>query len=239
MWYHNNLLLIIILFSLQIVKKNFFEVFSDTQCTFFNFYLIQSMIIEDLLLSYGADYKNYKTNDTIFSEGDFPSYYFQIIKGKVKINNYSDDAKEFIQTVITVGESLVVTALFNERPYPVNAIAFEDCELIRLSKQQYYDLLKENPAVYEKMMPYISESMYYQYIMMQSISFHNPENKLKTLMDYLKNRHESTSPFSYQIPFTRQQLASLTGLSVETVIRVTKSMEKNEILKIKNRKIFY
>ena len=197
------------------------------------------MIIEDLLLSYGADYKNYKTNDTIFSEGDFPSYYFQIIKGKVKINNYSDDAKEFIQTVITVGESLVVTALFNERPYPVNAIAFEDCELIRLSKQQYYDLLKENPAVYEKMMPYISESMYYQYIMMQSISFHNPENKLKTLMDYLKNRHESTSPFSYQIPFTRQQLASLTGLSVETVIRVTKSMEKNEILKIKNRKIFY
>ena len=239
MWYHNNLLLIIILFSLQIVKKNFFEVFSDTQCTFFNFYLIQSMIIEDLLLSYGADYKNYKTNDTIFSEGDFPSYYFQIVKGKVKINNYSDDAKEFIQTVITVGESLVVTALFNERPYPVNAIAFEDCELIRLSKQQYYDLLKENPAVYEKMMPYISESMYYQYIMMQSISFHNPENKLKTLMDYLKNRHESTSPFSYQIPFTRQQLASLTGLSVETVIRVTKNMEKNEILKIKNRKIFY
>ena len=197
------------------------------------------MIIEDLLLSYGADYKNYKTNDTIFSEGDFPSYYFQIVKGKVKINNYSDDAKEFIQTVITVGESLVVTALFNERPYPVNAIAFEDCELIRLSKQQYYDLLKENPAVYEKMMPYISESMYYQYIMMQSISFHNPENKLKTLMDYLKNRHESTSPFSYQIPFTRQQLASLTGLSVETVIRVTKNMEKNEILKIKNRKIFY
>lgn len=239
MWYHNNLLLIIILFSLQIVKKKIFEVFSDAQCTFFNFYLLQSMIIEELLLSYGADYKNYKTNETIFSESEIPSYYFQIIKGTVKINNYNDNGKEFIQAIITVGESLVVTALFNEKPYPVNAIAFEECQLIRLPKQQYYDLLKENPEIYEKMMPYISETMYYQYIMMQSMSFHNPENKLKTLMDYFKNRHKNLSPYSYQIPFTRQQLASLTGLSVETVIRVTKSMEKNEILKIKNRKIFY
>lgn len=52
------------------------------------------MIIEDLLLSYGADYKNYKTNETIFSESEIPSYYFQIIKGTVKINNYNDNGKE-------------------------------------------------------------------------------------------------------------------------------------------------
>ncbi|MCU7616579.1 Crp/Fnr family transcriptional regulator [Chryseobacterium sp. PBS4-4] len=196
------------------------------------------MINEDLLLSYGADYKNYKTNDVIFTEGDTPSYYFQIVVGKIKINNYNEQGKEFIQGIVSAGESPAVTALFNERSYPVNAVAFEDCKVLKLPKQQFFELLKQIPELYESILPSISENMYYQYIMMQTMSFQNPENKLKTLMNYLKG-YENKSPYSFQIPFTRQQLASLTGLSVETVIRVTKSMEKNEILKIKNRKIFY
>ncbi|WP_418123738.1 helix-turn-helix domain-containing protein [Chryseobacterium sp. PTM-20240506] len=58
-------------------------------------------------------------------------------------------------------------------------------------------------------------------------------------MDYLKSYDENKTPYSFQIPLTRQQLASLTGLRVETVIRVIKNMEKENELKIVNRKIFY
>ena len=197
------------------------------------------MINEDLLFSNGAEYKNFKANEMIFAEGDTPSYYFQIADGKVKINNFNDQGKEFIQGIISEGGSLVITALFTERLYPLNAVAIEDCKLIRLTKQNYLNLLKENPDLYQTLVSFISEHMYYKYIMMQSISFQNPENKLKTLMNYLKNQHQDQSQYSFQIPYTRQQLASLTGLSVETVIRVTKNMEKNEILKIQNRKIFF
>lgn len=197
------------------------------------------MINEDLLFSNGAELKNFKANEIIFAEGDTPSYYFQITKGKVKINNFNDQGKEFIQGIISKGGSLVPTALFTAKPYPLNAIAIEDCIVIRLPKHNYLQLLKQNPELYETTLNFISENMYYKYIMMQSMSFQSPENKLKTLMDYLKNQHHDQSQYSFQIPYTRQQLASLTGLSVETVIRVTKNMEKNEILKIQNRKIFF
>ncbi|AYN02387.1 Crp/Fnr family transcriptional regulator [Chryseobacterium sp. 3008163] len=197
------------------------------------------MINEDLLFSNGAEYKNFKANEIIFAEDDTPSYYFQITKGKVKINNFNDQGKEFIQSIISKGGSLVPTALFSTKSYPLNAIAIEDCTLIRLSKHNYLQLLKQNPDLYETTLNFISENMYYKYIMMQSMSFQSPENKLKTLMNYLKNQHQDQSQYSFQIPYTRQQLASLTGLSVETVIRVTKNMEKNAILKIQNRKIFF
>jgi CRP-like cAMP-binding protein len=173
-----------------------------------------------------------------FTEGELPSYYFQLVTGKIKINNYNDQGKEFIQEIVYENGSPVVTALFNERLYPANAFAFEECRLLRLPKLQFFDLLQERPELYENMLSSVSENMYYKYMMMQAMSFQNPENKLKTLMNYLKG-FENKSPYSYKIPFTRQQLASLTGLSVETVIRVTKNMEKNEILKIKNRKIFF
>jgi len=196
------------------------------------------MIIQELLITYGADHKTYKTNEIIFTEGELPSYYFQLVTGKIKINNYNDQGKEFIQEIVYENEGPLITALFNERLYPANALAFEECRLLRLPKLQFFDLLKDRPELYEKMLSSVSESMYYKYMMMQAMSFQKPEIRLKTLMNYLKG-FEEKSPYSYQIPFTRQQLASLTGLSVETVIRVTKNMEKNEILKIKNRKIFF
>jgi CRP-like cAMP-binding protein len=63
--------------------------------------------------------------------------------------------------------------------------------------------------------------------------------KLKQLIDYLKSYYEDEAPYSFQIPLTRQQLASFTGLRVETVIRAIKSMEKDKILKIEKRKIMY
>ena len=68
--------------------------------------------------------------------------------------------------------------------------------------------------------------------MFYNLSFQNPVAKLKLLMDYLKSYHEDKRPYSFQIPLTRQQLASLTGLCVESVIRTIKQMEKDQIVKI-------
>ncbi|WP_238349718.1 helix-turn-helix domain-containing protein [Chryseobacterium cucumeris] len=41
------------------------------------------------------------------------------------------------------------------------------------------------------------------------------------------------------VPLTRQQIANLTGLRVETVIRSIKKMEREHILKLIGRKILY
>lgn len=197
------------------------------------------MIIDEQLLSLGADYKEYQINEMIFSEGETPQYYIQIAKGKAKLNNYSEKGKEFIHSIVSENESLVETSIFLEKPYPVNAVAIEDCKVLRLPKSNYKSFLRENYELYEKLVLTLSEKLHYQYMMLHSISFQSPEKRLITLMDYMKNNHEDQSLYSLQIPFTRQQLASLTALSVETVIRVIKNMEKDKILKIQNRKIFY
>ncbi|WP_229048068.1 helix-turn-helix domain-containing protein [Chryseobacterium arthrosphaerae] len=75
--------------------------------------------------------------------------------------------------------------------------------------------------------------------MMLNISSQNPAIRLKGLMDYLKSFQDDVTPYSFMVPLTRQQMASLTGLCVETAIRTIKHMEKDKILKIENRKILY
>ena len=76
---------------------------------------------------------------------------------------------------------------------------------------------------------------------MQTIAIQSPEIKIKIFLNLFKANQSFENPESslLQIPLTRQQLASITGLSVETVIRAIKNMEKNGVLKIQNRKIWY
>lgn len=198
-----------------------------------------NMINEDLLLSFGAEIRTYDPDDIIFSEGDIPGFFFYISEGKVKLNNYNEAGKEFIQVMFSKGESLGLSSLFTEKKYPINAVAVEESEILRLPKASFFDMLKKEPEHYHRILQYVSEHMYYKYLMMQSMAFQNPSEKLLTLMDYMKFNHEDKSQYSFQVPMTRQQLASLTGLSVETVIRVIKNLEKEGILKIQNRKIYY
>ena len=84
------------------------------------------MIPENLLISFGAEMKNYKAEDIIFREDESPIHYYQIEKGKIKLNNYTENGKEFIQNILSDGHSFGESLHFINRPYPMNAVAIED-----------------------------------------------------------------------------------------------------------------
>lgn len=197
------------------------------------------MILENLLISFGAEMKHYKTGEIIFREEEIPMHYYQIRKGKIKLNNYTEEGKEFIQNIFSNGHSFGESLLFVEHPYPMNAVAIEDSSVFRMPKSSFLNLIQTNPEISLSIYQCLAERMYHKYIMFYNLSFQNPGSKLKLLLDYLKSYHEDKTPYSFQVPLTRQQLASLTGLCVETVIRTVKQMEKDQIVKIEKRKIYY
>ncbi|KQS92303.1 Crp/Fnr family transcriptional regulator [Chryseobacterium sp. Leaf394] len=197
------------------------------------------MISEDLLLSFGAEYKSYDNDDKIFSENEVANYFYHITEGKVKLNNYIENGKEFIHGIVGENSSVGTSYLFTRKKYSINSIAISDVTVLRLPKVSFLELLKENQNLYPSIMSNLSEYMHYQFVMMQTIAVQSPEKKITAFLNYLKDDEKDQSEFSLQVPLTRQQLASITGLSVETVIRAIKKMEKTGILKIQNRKIFY
>ncbi len=197
------------------------------------------IIKENLLHSVGATVKQYKSSEIIFREGDPATYYYQIVTGEVKLNNYSDEGKEIIQTLLEDGQSIGESLLFMDKLYPINAIAITNCKVLRLPKSNFFDLLKQYPDICLDMNRLLSQRLYFKLIMAQNLSTQNPTAKLRVLMDYLKSSQEEQAPYSFMIPLTRQQMASLTGLCVETAIRTIKTMERNKIVQIKDRKILY
>jgi CRP-like cAMP-binding protein len=197
------------------------------------------VIKEEILRSMGASIKHYSISDFLFCEGEQSNYYYQIIKGEIKLNNYNEDGREFIQNILSDGQSCGESILFIDKPYPMNAEAITECSVLKLHKKAFFDLLNAFPNICMEVSNFISQRLYYKFIMMQNISSQNPTIRIKGLMDYLKSFQDNQRPYSFLIPLTRQQMANLTGLCVETAIRTIKVMEKDKIVKIQDRKILY
>lgn len=195
------------------------------------------IISEGLLLSYGAMYENYRCGDMIFMEGSSVKFYFQIVSGTVELNNYLEDGKEFIQNFMCVGQSFGEPFLFINHQYPVNAIAITDCKIIKLPKHKFFTLLHENCNVMMEICKLISDKQFYKCILLFNLSHHDPQIRIKVLLEYLKVIHSVPEEKAFVVPYTRQQIANLTGLRVETVIRTIKKMAKDNVITLKGRKI--
>ena len=197
------------------------------------------MIDEQLLYRFGAYIKFYKKEELIFEEGSSPHFYYQIKSVSVKLNNYKEDGKEFIQSILLEGESFAESLLFLNFKTPMNAIALEDTEVVIVTKSDFFHLLHQNPEISIKLNIAMSERLYYKYIMLLSLSCLDPNVRLINLLNYWKNFQRNSKKYEFKVPFTRQQIADLTGLCVETVIRASRKLAKDKIIKIQNRKIYY
>lgn len=198
------------------------------------------VINEQILESLGAVTQHYQAGESIFEVDDTPKYYYQIINGKVKLNNYNSEGREILQNILDKGHSIGESVLFiDDIKYPVNAVTITNCKIIKLPKSSFFKLLNIYPEISLEMNRYISRVVYFKHIMGQILCTPSSVVKLKALLDYLKSVQAHQEPFTFQIPFTRQEMANLTGLCVETTIRAIKTLEKNKIVRIRNRKILY
>jgi len=196
-------------------------------------------IVPKLLHSAGASEEHYNSGNYIFREDGIPQFYYQILNGDVKLNNYSRDGKEVIQNIVSDGNCFGEAMLFLNKKYPINAIALTECTIIKISREKFLNLLDEHPHTALEICAALSEKTYSRFVLMRKISSKNAVERITELLKMLKEPQENKSKYSFEIPHTRQQLASLTGLCVETAIRAIKRMEANNDLQIRNRKIFY
>lgn len=197
------------------------------------------MIKEQLLLEFDAQIKEYSKNEFIFTENETARNYFQILHGIVKMNNYNEQGKEFIQGVFYKQQSFGEPPLFINVKYPANAEALTRVELLVLPKKKLLHLLHKTSGIHLNFTKNLAKRLYYKSIIASEIASQEPEHRVLRFFDYLKNDiYKVEGKFALKIVYTRQQIADILGLRVETIIRVIKNLEKKNELQIINRKVF-
>lgn len=197
------------------------------------------MIPTKVLESYKARLISVRKDQLLFQDGDEATHFYQVEEGQVKMFTLNDEGQEFTHGVFQACESFGEPALLGGFPYPSSAIAITEGKVWKISKQEFLQLLKENFDLHLKLDYVLCKRLQYKSMILTEVSTHEPEHRLATIMKYLKRKMTQKGESKTVIPFTRQQLADMTGLRVETVIRTIKKMEQSGKLKLEKHKIIY
>lgn len=196
------------------------------------------MIDIDLLLACGAAYKKVSAGEIIFQEGTACHFYYQLVSGIVRWVNVDEEGNEYIQTLIDPGECFGEIPLFDEGPYAATAIADEDAVLIRLHRSSFIQLLKDSPEIHFSFTRLLAKRVRFKFLLIKSLALYAPEARIAALINYLKAENKNFCPKCNQLKLTRQQIADMTGLRVETVIRAMRHMHDRGELVIEKGKVF-
>jgi CRP-like cAMP-binding protein len=193
----------------------------------------------DLLCDYGAVRKNYRKGSFLFQEGGHAFYFFQIVQGIVKMVN-AGDAHDFIQGIFCAGESFGEPPMINEKQYPAAAIALTDVEVLALPRKHFVALLRNNFDLHLEFTAALCQRIQYKAQLLRTFNLGDPEERILNVIDLLQKKLPRTQygmDDYFIVPATRQDLADLTGLRVETVIRKIGQLEEKGEVVVRERKI--
>lgn len=183
----------------------------------------------------GHHYKivNYKKGQVIYEPGQQPRYVYFVKSGEIRMFTVSDEGKEFTQGVFKSKQYFGEPALLLQRPYLAFTIALRDTELALLDESQFTKLIEDNKEFSMDLIRTLSDRLFYKSMMLEEMANEQADHRLATLINYLSKDLQAGEI----LDVTRQSLADMSGLRVETVIRTVKKMGDTGKIKLMRGKI--
>ncbi len=139
--------------------------------------------------------------------------------------SFNEEGREFVQGLFGPGESFGEPPFFTDSKYPASAQAMRPSDVWKIPKEKFLKLLKENFDIQLALVRTLCSRLIYKSTMLSELAIEEAEHRIITLLRYLAALSKPSDKEGTRLPFTRQQIADMTGLRVETVIRIVKSLE--------------
>ncbi len=88
-----------------------------------------------------------KKGEFLFKEGEDTKGIYMICSGKIEINKVTPDGWKQTLAVLTAGGFFGELSIIEHRRHEANAVAIEGAELLKLPKEEFEKLEKENIAI--------------------------------------------------------------------------------------------
>jgi len=162
-----------------------------------------------------ASEHRYAPGEPIFWEGDASDWLYIVGEGRVKVAKYTSSGKELIVAIFGPFNAFGEVAVFDGIPYPASASAVEDTTVLRIRRDDLLGFLGQNPSVALKIINLLGSRLREAHDRLRDMAGERVEQRIANVLLMLSAKMGS------QIPFTRQEIADMTGTTTETVIRTT------------------
>ncbi|MGC2063590.1 MAG: Crp/Fnr family transcriptional regulator [Thermodesulfovibrionales bacterium] len=181
----------------------------------------------------------YRKKETIFSEGDPSEWFYIVTKGKIKITKLSQEGKEIILEIVQPIDYFGGIAVVRGFPYPANAVAMEDTEVVKLSRKHLLSLMDRFPNLMYCMAVNIGDRIKGSHETLKSIALEKVESRIASLLIKLSDKagEKTADGVMITMKLTKQDIAEMVGTTVETSIRTMSKLTKAGLVTSKAGKI--
>jgi len=179
-----------------------------------------------------AERRLFGKGEGLFQEGDPSDELFVVVQGRVKVHKITPSGREVILELFGAGDPIGAVAVYEERPYPASATAITDCVCLAFPSAGFFALLAESPTLVRGLLIGLTWRLMELTNRLTDLTGGKIEPRMARLFVKLmedRGRREGDGVF---IPLTlsRQELADLTGTTIETCIRIMSRWGKEHLV---------
>lgn len=163
-------------------------------------------------------------NEVIFVEGEPAAQLFLVLNGWIKLWRQSEDGHESVIGVFAEGESFAEAAIFDQKGYPVSAIAADDSRLLAISAASVLREFRKNPDYAINVVADLSRHMRLLVRQIEQLSVSSSTERLARFLVKLcpKDAEEAVVRF----PVEKALIAGRLGMQPETLSRGLAKLRK-------------
>ncbi len=183
--------------------------------------------------------RQYQRDDYIFLEGEAPEALYLVKTGKVKVLRHSTDGKDVVLRVVSTGQLLGSVAIFDGGGYPGTAQVIEDCTVLVIARNDCLTLVTRYPVFALAVIADMGNRLRSSAEQIRSLAVERVEQRIARVLLKLGISAGSDSPEGrvIEMSLTRQDVADMTGTTVETAIRVMSKFRRNNVIRTRRGKV--
>jgi CRP/FNR family transcriptional regulator len=177
----------------------------------------------------------------LFRQGETAEWLYIVLKGRVKLVRHAPTGAATIIEIYSVGDELTAAALIEGRNYPASAKTLTDGVVMKLSQYNFKKMLGEWPVVAGNIMRELGVRYRELVENLSSLAVYNVEGRLCKVMANLARRYGIVGDCRgviLDLALTRQDLADITGTTLETTIRTLNRLRGNGLIQWEGKRFF-
>lgn len=182
--------------------------------------------------------RDYDKNTMLFAEGEPGEECFVVQSGSIKIVKIAD-YKEVLLAVLKHGDIVGEMALLEGKPRDACAIAFEDCSVIAVNKNNFEFIINSQPQLIAKIITLLAERIWLMYKQLANTLLDDPLHRiydaLSIQLERNKVRLNSKDPYTFS--FGQPELLNMAGLSFHDGKLVLDKLFSSKKIRVVNDKI--
>ena len=180
-----------------------------------------------------AQHLDYKRGETIFHEYDPAEKILVMRYGKVKINRYSMEGKEYVLDILTEGDIYGEQNIFSGKTIDVNAIALGESGVCLISQTDIHGLMLRNPEIGVKILNVVGQKLSTANELVQLLSVNDAKARIAGFLLFRSNRIKGKT-----VELTRDDISAHINIRRETISRKLGELRQEGAVELEgNRKI--